>query len=85
MTATEVLKYYQYVVPILTELLPNNFCVPREKYLVTKPSKKINLNIAPGTLLKDGTSVFIAMAENRRVVVRADIICGGVFPAPLNR
>lgn len=81
MTDTELLNCFLAVAPHLTELLPNDFCVAvtdREKYLLAKPSKKINLNISPGTMLKPGTSVFIVMAENRRVVVKADKSLFGV-------
>ncbi len=81
MTDTELLNCFLYVAPLLPDLLPNDFCVAvtdREKYLLAKPSKKINLNISPGTLLKPGTSVFTAMAENRRVVVKADKSLFGV-------
>ncbi|MBP2636682.1 MAG: yfmS 9 [Firmicutes bacterium] len=81
MTASELLTCYEQVAPILTELLPNDYCVAvtdREKYLLTKPSKKINLNIEPGSPLKPGTSVFIAITENRRVVVRGDKAVFGV-------
>ncbi|MBP2656712.1 MAG: yfmS 9 [Firmicutes bacterium] len=75
MTDKELLNYFQYVAPMLTELLPNDYCVAvtdKEKYLLAKPSKKINLNISPGTLLKSGTSVFMAMAEKRRIIVKGD-------------
>lgn len=81
MTDEEYLAHYLTVAPILTDLLPNDFCVAvtdKEKYLLAKPSAKINLNITPGTPLKPGTSVAKAVAENRRFVVRGDKALFGV-------
>lgn len=81
MTDEEYLAHYLTVAPILTDLLPNDFCVAvtdKEKYLLAKPSARIDLKIAPGTPLKPGTSVVRAVTENRRIVVRADSTAFGV-------
>jgi ABC-type transporter Mla subunit MlaD len=80
MTDEEYLAHYLTVAPVLTELIPE-FCVAvtdKEKYLLAKPSARINLNIAPGTPLKPGTSVVRAVTENRRIVVHADSSAFGV-------
>lgn len=81
MSDAERLEHVLYMAPLLTELLPNDCCVAvtdREKYLLAKPSRTINLNIQPGQLLKQGTSVARAMEENRRVVVKGDKALFGV-------
>lgn len=75
------LEHYVIVAPLLVDLLPNDFCVAvtdTEKYLLTRASKKINLNIAEGSPLKPGTSVYKAIHENRRIVVRGDKAVFGV-------
>lgn len=81
MSDEDYLAHYLTVAPVLTDLLPNDFCVAvtdKEKYLLTKPSAKIDLKILPGALLKPGTSVARAVAENRRFVVRGDKALFGV-------
>lgn len=50
----------------------------REKYITYSRSKKLDLKIAPGTLLKPGTAVLRAMEENRRVVIRGDKATFGI-------
>lgn len=50
----------------------------REKYVMYSPSKKLDLKIAPGTLLKPGTAVMRAMQENCRVVIRGDKATFGI-------
>lgn len=75
------LQHYLMVAPLLIKLLPNDFCIAvtdNEKYLLTIPSKKINLNIPNGALLKPGTSVYRAIREKRRIVVRGDKTLFGV-------
>ncbi|MDF2500370.1 MAG: yfmS 9 [Anaerosporomusa subterranea] len=44
----------------------------RDKYLLYRPGKKLDLKIAAGTPLKAGTAVVRAMNENRRIIMRGD-------------
>lgn len=71
----EILEHFLYVFPLLNNYSTSDLGVAvtdREKYLLYKPGRKLDLKIAAGTPLKAGTAVMRAMAENRRVVIRGD-------------
>lgn len=70
-----VLKQFLHVMPLLGEMFSSDIGVAvtdREKYLLYKRGRVLDLKISAGTLLKPGTAIVRAMAENRRVVVRGD-------------
>ena len=70
-----VLKQFLHVMPLLGEMFSSDIGVAvtdREKYLLYKRGRVLDLKISAGTLLKPGTAVVRAMTENRRVVVRGD-------------
>ena len=50
----------------------------REKYIMYSPSKKLDLKIPPGTILKPGTAVVRAMEQNCRVVISGDKATFGI-------
>lgn len=71
----DILEHFLYVFPLLNNYSINDLGVAitdREKYLLYKPGRKLDLKIAAGTPLKAGTAVVKAMNENRRVVMRGD-------------
>lgn len=70
-----VLKQFLHVMPLLGGMFSSNIGVAvtdREKYLLYKRGRVLDLKISAGTLLKPGAAVVRAMTENRRVVVRGD-------------
>ncbi|SFL96091.1 methyl-accepting chemotaxis protein [Pelosinus propionicus] len=69
------LEHFLYVLPFLNELSVKDIGVgltDREKYLLYKPGKELDMNVSPGTLIKPGSAVVQAMEEKRRIVVRGD-------------
>lgn len=69
------MDYFHYVLPLLNDLLTSEVGVSltdRQSYLLYKPGKDLDLNIQPGTPVKPGSAVARAMAERRRVVIKAD-------------
>lgn len=70
-----ILEHFLYVLPFLNELSIKDIGVgltDREKYLLYKPGKELNMNVSLGTLVKPGSAVVQAMKEKRRIVVRGD-------------
>jgi cell pole-organizing protein PopZ len=71
----KVLEKFLHVMPLLGEMFSSDIGVAvtdREKYLLYKRGRVLDLKITAGTALKPGTAVIRAMTENRRVVVRGD-------------
>lgn len=74
-TNDQILDHFLYVFPLLNNFSAGDLGVAvtdREKYLLYKPGKRLDLKIATGTPLKPGTAVVRAMTENRRIVMRGD-------------
>ncbi len=70
-----VLEKFLHVMPLLGGMFSSDIGVAvtdREKYLLYKRGRVLDLKISAGTPLKPGTAVVRAMSENRRVVVRGD-------------
>ncbi len=70
-----ILEHFLQVLPFLNELSIKDIGVgltDREKYLLYKPGKELDMNVSPGTLVKPGSAVVQAMNEKRRIVVRGD-------------
>ncbi len=70
-----VLEKFLHVMPLLGGMFSSDVGVAvtdREKYLLYKKGRTLDLKIAAGTMLKPGTAVVRAMEENHRVVVRGD-------------
>ncbi|SDD86536.1 methyl-accepting chemotaxis protein [Sporomusa acidovorans] len=70
-----ILNHYMEVFPCLTELCRGDVGVAvtdREKYLLYKPGKQLDLNIPAGTPLKINTAVYRAIREGRRTTTRGD-------------
>lgn len=73
--AKDVLEKFIHVMPLLSGIFSTDIGVAvtdREKYLLYKRGRVLDLKISSGTPLKPGTAVVRAMTENRRVVVRGD-------------
>lgn len=71
----EILNSYIRSFPCLTELCNGDVGVAitdREKYLLYKPGKKLDLNIPAGTPLKVNTAVYRAIQEGQRRITRGD-------------
>ena len=71
----EVLGNYLHVMPTIGAMFSADIGVAvtdREKYLLYKPGRQLDLKITAGTMLKQGTAIVRAMQENRRVMVRGD-------------
>jgi type III secretion system FlhB-like substrate exporter len=70
-----VFEHFLYVLPLLNELLPGDVGVSltdREQYLLYKPGKRLDLKVAPGSPVKEGSTVWKTMTEKRRVVMKVD-------------
>lgn len=70
-----ILEHFLYVLPFLNELSIKDIgagLTDREKYLLYKPGKELDMNVSPGTLVKPGSAVVQAIKEKRRIVVRGD-------------
>lgn len=68
-----MLESFLKVLPQVQQLFVNDVSVmvsDKEKFLVYRPSKKQDLKIAPGTLVKPGSAMYQAMREKRRIVLR---------------
>ena len=79
--ATDVLERFIHVMPLLSGIFSADIGVAvtdREKYLLYKPGRTLDLKISSGMPLKPGTAVVRAMAENRRIVVRGDKATFGI-------
>ena len=75
------LEKFIHVMPLLSGIFSTDIGVAvtdREKYLLYKPGRTLDLKISAGTTLKPGTAVVRAMAENRRIVVRGDKATFGI-------
>jgi len=69
------LEKFLHVMPLLGEMFSSDIGVAvtdREKYLLYKRGRVLDLKISAGAPLKPGTAVVRAMTENRRIVVRGD-------------
>lgn len=72
-----ILEQFTAVMPYWHEISAGEIGVAvcdREKYLLHKPGKKLDMKVGPGTPLAPGTAVCRAMAEKRRVVVRREAL-----------
>lgn len=70
-----ILEHFLHVMPLLNELLLNDVAIAvtdREKYLLYKAGKALDLKVQPGMMLKPGTAVVRAMEEKKRKVLRGD-------------
>ena len=70
-----VLEKFLHVMPLLGAMFSTDIGVAvtdREKYLLYKSGRQLDLKITAGTTLKAGTAIVRAMNENRRVSVRGD-------------
>ena len=70
-----ILEHFLHVLPFFNELSVKDIGVgltDKEKYLLYKPGKELDMNVSPGTLVKPGSAVVQAMKEKRRIVVRGD-------------
>ena len=70
-----VLEKFLHVMPLLGAMFSADIGVAvtdREKYLLYKPGRQLDLPNTAGTPLKQGTAIVRAMNENRRVSVRGD-------------
>lgn len=70
-----IFEHFLYVLPLLNDLLPGDVGVSltdREKYLLYKPGKKLDLKVAPGAPVKEKSTVWRAMTERRRVAMKVD-------------
>ena len=79
--AKDVLERFIHVMPLLSGIFSTDIGVAvtdREKYLLYKPGRTLDLKISSGTPLKPETAVVRAMTENRRIVVRGDKATFGI-------
>jgi len=56
----EILEHFLQVLPFLNELSIKDIGVgltDLEKYLLYKPGKELDMNVAPGSLVKPGSAV----------------------------
>ena len=77
----EILEHFVYVLPFMNNLLTSDCSVglsDREKQLLYKPGKTLDLKIPAGAPLKPGTGLYRAVHEERRVSIRADKSLWGV-------
>ncbi len=75
MRGAEILECFRVVLPYINELLVADVGVTltdREKFLLYKPGRKLQLQVTAGDPIKQGSAVWTAMAERRRVVMRVD-------------
>ncbi|HWQ60723.1 MAG TPA: chemotaxis protein, partial [Negativicutes bacterium] len=75
MSGSDILGCFKIVLPYLNELLVADVGVTltdKEKFLLYKPGRKLELQVAAGDQIKQGSAVWTAMAERRRVVMRVD-------------
>ena len=75
------LEKFIHVMPLLSGIFSADIGVAvtdREKYLLYKPGRTLDLKISSGTPLKPETAVVRAMTENRRIVVRGDKATFGI-------
>lgn len=71
----DILNNYANTFSSLTELYNGDIGVAVtdcEKYLLYKPSKKLDLNIPAGTPIKMNTAVYEAIKKGRRMITRGD-------------
>ena len=74
-TNDQILGHFLHVFPLLNHYSSSDLGVAvtdREKYLLYKAGRKLDLKITAGTPLKPGTAIVRAMNENRRIVMRGD-------------
>lgn len=72
---SEELDFFLHVMPFLNELYTSDVGVSvtdREKYLLYKPGKTLDLKVPPNSPIRTGSAVYKAINEKRRVVVKAD-------------
>lgn len=72
--ANALAKYLE-IMPQLPDLYANDIGVSvtdKEKYLLYKPGRTLNLKVELGSPVRPGSAVHRAMEEGRRVVIRAD-------------
>lgn len=77
----ELLECFAYVLPFINNLLTSDCSVglsDREKQLLYKPGKTLDLKIPVGAPLKPGTGLYRAIHEERRVSIRADKSLWGI-------
>ena len=70
-----ILECFKTVLPYVNDLLVADVGVTltdRENFLLYKPGCKLRLQVAAGDPIKQGSAVWTAMTENRRVVMRVD-------------
>ena len=75
MMSEVILSHFLHVFPLLNNYSASDVGVAvtdREKYLLYKPSRTLDLKIMAGAPLRSGTAVVRAMNENRRVIIRGD-------------
>lgn len=68
-----MLESFLQILPQIQQLFVADVSImvsDQEKFLIYRPSKKQDLKIAPGTLVKPGSAMYQAMREKRRIVLR---------------
>lgn len=81
--SSAVLEHFLFVMPYLNELSSADVGVAvsdREKYLLYKPGRRLDLKVTVGMPLKPGTAIVRAMEEKRRVVIRGASAASGGLP-----
>lgn len=76
-----ILERFRQVLPQVAEMMPNDIGVTladREKYLLYKQAKDLDLKVEPGTPVRQGSAVYRAMQEKRRIFSRFDKSIRGI-------
>ena len=74
-TAQELLDWLAYSMPVVQAAMHEDAGISltdREKFLLYKPGKNLDLKVPPGAPVKPGSSVHRAMQERRRLALRFD-------------
>jgi len=70
-----ILECFRYVLPFINDLLVTDVSVSlidREKFLLYKPGRKLDLKVKAGDPIKQGSAVWTALTEKRRIVTVVD-------------
>ena len=71
----EIIKSFFYVLPFLNNMVSSDVgvsLVDREKFLLYKPGKMLDLKVPIGALLKPNMPVYQAIHEKRRILIRVE-------------
>jgi Methyl-accepting chemotaxis protein (MCP) signalling domain len=70
-----IFNHFQYLMPLLNSLFSSDVGVSltdREKYLLYKPGRSLDLKVEIGSSIKEGSAVYRAVHEKRRVIIKVD-------------